>query len=63
MPACLVCNLNEMGWGQLQDVQPITIVIPSWCLDEIPNPVAATKNILAQTSRDPQMEMRCQDVD
>jgi hypothetical protein len=30
MPASLVCNLDEMGWAEYQDAQPITIVVPSY---------------------------------
>jgi len=39
IPACLVCNLDEMGWGEFQDAQPITIVVPSDQPDEVPLPV------------------------
>jgi hypothetical protein len=46
IPACLVCNLDEMGWAEYQDAQPITLVVPSHCPDRLLYPVDRTRRRL-----------------
>jgi hypothetical protein len=46
MPASLVGNLDELGWAEYQDAQPITIVVPSYCPEELPYPVDRTRRRL-----------------
>jgi hypothetical protein len=46
MPACLICNLDEIGWGKYQDAQSITLVVPSHCPDRLPYLVDRTRRRL-----------------
>jgi hypothetical protein len=46
LPASLLCNLEEMGWAEYQDAEPITVVVPAYCPDELPYPVDRTRRRL-----------------